>query len=378
MLSRVDGERLLTDLRHVGQSLHQVAIDERLGLVALLTWLREQMADDKVEVAADRTRRLDSDAAAVQLVTIHGSKGLEYPVVYLPTLWDRYSAEPGGAAVPLPAEDGAPTAASTSAAAGRSGRTSLRRARAEDDGESLRLLYVALTRARSQVVAWWAPAPKNTPCSRAAADAVRPPARTGADVPAKQELHPEDDVVRDPRHLTGQLGGPSWEESRQPDAARRRPARRRAAAERAVGSPGASTPTWRRTSYSSLSAAADRAEPAAPAPPWAASRRSRPRTTSPTCPSVVPADPAGGPRRVRGRGALADGGRSRSGRRSARWCTPCSSTPTRLADDLRAELLDAGSTSSWCCWPVALDPEAAGRRARGGVRQPARPAGRGT
>ncbi|MGH3330608.1 MAG: UvrD-helicase domain-containing protein, partial [Nocardioidaceae bacterium] len=70
VLSRVDGERLLTDIRHVGQSLHQVAVEERLGLVALLTWLRSQMADDKVEVASDRTRRLDSDAAAVQLVTI--------------------------------------------------------------------------------------------------------------------------------------------------------------------------------------------------------------------------------------------------------------------------------------------------------------------
>ena len=67
---RPDGERVLTDLRHVGQSLHQVAVEERLGLVALLTWLRGQMADDKLEVAADRTRRLDSDAAAVQLVTI--------------------------------------------------------------------------------------------------------------------------------------------------------------------------------------------------------------------------------------------------------------------------------------------------------------------
>ena len=94
VLSRVDGERLLTDLRHVGQSLHQVATEERLGLVATLTWLRAQMADDKVEVASDRTRRLDSDAAAVQLVTIHGSKGLEYPVVYLPTLWDRFPQKP--------------------------------------------------------------------------------------------------------------------------------------------------------------------------------------------------------------------------------------------------------------------------------------------
>jgi len=46
--------------------------------------------------------------------------------------------------------------------AGRGER--LARARAEDAGEELRLLYVGLTRARSQVVTWWAPS-TNTPAS---------------------------------------------------------------------------------------------------------------------------------------------------------------------------------------------------------------------
>jgi exodeoxyribonuclease V beta subunit len=162
VLARAGGERTLTDLRHIGESLLRVATEERLGLVGLLAWLREQVADEKLEVASERTRRLDSDAEAVQLVTIHGSKGLQYPVVYLPTLWNRFTGrEP---TVPLFHDDegrrcrdvGGPSTFH---------REAVRRHWREDAGESLRLLYVAMTRAQSQVVAWYAAADRNTPDS---------------------------------------------------------------------------------------------------------------------------------------------------------------------------------------------------------------------
>ena len=39
-------------------------------------------------MGVDRSRRLDSDAAAVQIATVHASKGLEFPLVYLPYAWD--------------------------------------------------------------------------------------------------------------------------------------------------------------------------------------------------------------------------------------------------------------------------------------------------
>ncbi len=162
VLARAGGERTLTDLRHIGESLLRVATEERLGLVGLLAWLREQVADEKLEVASERTRRLDSDAEAVQLVTIHGSKGLQYPVVYLPTLWNRFTGR--DPVVPLLHDDegrrcrdvGGPSAFH---------REAVRRHWREDAGESLRLLYVAMTRAQSQVVAWYAAADRNTPDS---------------------------------------------------------------------------------------------------------------------------------------------------------------------------------------------------------------------
>jgi exodeoxyribonuclease V beta subunit len=261
VLARVDGERLLTDLRHVGQSLHEHASAERLGLVAMLTWLRGQMADDKVEVASDRTRRLDSDAAAVQLVTIHGSKGLEYPVVYLPTLWDRFPQEPKVPLFHSPAEDGGHRCIDVGGG-GPQWSGNVARAVAEADGESLRLLYVAMTRARSQVVAWWAPAPKNTPCSplQRMLFGRRP---GGAEVKPQQSLHSEDDVARI-LDLVGQHGGAAWEESRLadlPDVAL--PGDDRTLAVRRFTRD--VDTAWRRTSYSSLSAAAAAQTPVPPA-----------------------------------------------------------------------------------------------------------------
>mgnify|MGYP002653863205 CR=1 FL=1 len=57
------------------------------GLAALTTWLRERMQSVRQE---ERTRRLESDADAVALATIHASKGLQYPVVLLPFVADRF------------------------------------------------------------------------------------------------------------------------------------------------------------------------------------------------------------------------------------------------------------------------------------------------
>ncbi len=162
LLAQAGGERRLTDLRHIGEALHSAATSGSLGLVALLAWLRGRVRESHRDTAAERNRRLDSDAAAVQIATVWASKGLEFPVVLVPFAWDRHLRDE---AIPL-FHDAIGRRVRDTGGRGSPGLpASQRRDRTEQLGEDLRLLYVALTRAQAQVIAWWAPSGRNTECS---------------------------------------------------------------------------------------------------------------------------------------------------------------------------------------------------------------------
>ena len=158
LLSLQDGERRLTDLRHVGQLLHAAAAAERLGATALTGWLRQRIAACEQETGdEERSRRLESDAEAVQVLTIHRSKGLEFPIVYFPYLWEptwlgREKEEP--VFFHDPANGDARTI--DVGLDGRAFGEHVEQYVTEARGEDLRLAYVALTRARHQAIVWWA------------------------------------------------------------------------------------------------------------------------------------------------------------------------------------------------------------------------------
>jgi exodeoxyribonuclease V beta subunit len=157
VLGAVEGERVMTDLRHVGELLHAAATTEQLGTTALVAWLRRRIAEAGQDTHdEDRSRRLESDAEAVQVLTVHRSKGLEFPVVYYPDLWEPgYIREGEPVAYHDPDADDVRTidVGLWGADFNRHRRQHL----IEQRGEDLRIAYVALTRAQHQAVVWWAP-----------------------------------------------------------------------------------------------------------------------------------------------------------------------------------------------------------------------------
>ncbi len=146
LLARPDGERRLTNLLHLAECLQAASAGEA-GADALLNWLREQRKRADRDEAAQL--RLESDENLVQVVTIHASKGLEYPVVFCPFLWTpaiRLDPTPWGVGY----HDEAGQAIldyrkDLDAEYGKDSIDALRRL--ESAADFIRLVYVALTRA---------------------------------------------------------------------------------------------------------------------------------------------------------------------------------------------------------------------------------------
>jgi exodeoxyribonuclease V beta subunit len=197
VLSFEDGARLLTDLGHIAQLLHTQTATGAQGASALRAWLSRRCGEAAAEGdLEERSRRLDSDAEAVQVLTIHRAKGLEFPVVYCPYLWDAGRLPREGEPVVYHEPGVGPGAGSARrldvTGRGRSNAYEAHRKLASEEqlGEDLRLLYVALTRARHQTVVWWIGTPDSpkSPLGRLLSRRPDDPAATAGRRPKQAEL----------------------------------------------------------------------------------------------------------------------------------------------------------------------------------------------
>lgn len=90
LLAEIGGERALTNYLHIGEFAQELERLESLSPERLTDRLLELIRDDSKDGAGEEHLvRLESDGRAVKITTMHGSKGLEYPIVFLPSLWQK-------------------------------------------------------------------------------------------------------------------------------------------------------------------------------------------------------------------------------------------------------------------------------------------------
>ena len=161
-LKRDQGERLISNLYQLREILHTEETANGLGLTGLIRFLNEKInSEDKDDDAY--LQRLETDAKAVQILTIHKSKGLEFPIVFCPYMWNQkysYSSSPLSKGENNKSGDfefhNDLNQPSFSIDPSGDERDDFRKFWSREVlGEQLRLLYVALTRAANRCYLYW-------------------------------------------------------------------------------------------------------------------------------------------------------------------------------------------------------------------------------
>lgn len=151
---RSDAERVLTNINHLAELLQRQADEVSLSMHKTAAWLHSEIDERTAgseESISEQQLRLESDDEALQIITMHSAKGLEFPVVFAPYLWQRAGFlekekhkischESGNLVTDIGSAD-----------------FESRRVQAieEELAEELRLLYVALTRAKYRCYLTW-------------------------------------------------------------------------------------------------------------------------------------------------------------------------------------------------------------------------------
>ena len=145
-----NGERRMTNLLHLAELIQSVAT-QHADVPALLNWLSSARLDS-TQAQEESLLRLESDEDRVRVVTVHASKGLQYPVVFLPFAWDSKVTDSGKGVFfhDVDSENQSSVDFGTEAV-----DVHQQRAEIEQLAESVRLLYVSLTRAQSRCYLVW-------------------------------------------------------------------------------------------------------------------------------------------------------------------------------------------------------------------------------
>jgi exodeoxyribonuclease V beta subunit len=159
VLGQASGERYITDLLHVAEIVDTMAKQQRLTPQGQLDWLLRARSGEHDSCIEDQQLRIEADSKAVLVTTVHRSKGLQFPFVVCPFLWDGGARRAGGTLeYGRQDKNGAASVRIVHLEPRLLGENAPERGYVEAERlrENARLLYVALTRAKHQVALVWA------------------------------------------------------------------------------------------------------------------------------------------------------------------------------------------------------------------------------
>eukprot|EP00119_Amphimedon_queenslandica_P020224 XP_019860643.1 PREDICTED: uncharacterized protein LOC109588976 [Amphimedon queenslandica] len=160
LLKSQEGPRRLTNLLHLADLLQEAQSRFRFTPSSLAKWLSDRL-EDKSAAVDEIQLRLPSDEDLVRIITVHGSKGLEFPIVFYPFAWDGTD---DSRRVSDKKNEGVACHLRKKSAGGEEYSQALyldpdedvlECDRIEEFSEEVRLLYVALTRAQYRCVVTW-------------------------------------------------------------------------------------------------------------------------------------------------------------------------------------------------------------------------------
>ncbi len=150
-------ERILTNLLQLADICSKAEAEGKLSPQALHSWFQRQMTDPGQD--DEKTLLLESDQNLVKISTIHSSKGLEFPIVFVLTPWAGLSSS-GGSSKRLfkiyNDRDSGRTVINIDQTDSDERREAAERNKFESLADEVRKFYVALTRAKYQCTLCWA------------------------------------------------------------------------------------------------------------------------------------------------------------------------------------------------------------------------------
>lgn len=153
LMSHSNGERRVTNLLQIEELIHDAVLQKSMGMQMTIHWFLAQLDEDTREVTDAQEMRLESDSDAVHIMTVFKSKGLEFPVVFAPTLWKNKKAF-SGMAIEYHEESNSDNVPKLILDLDKNNEGKAIAAR-EQEEEDVRLLYVASTRAIHRTYLVW-------------------------------------------------------------------------------------------------------------------------------------------------------------------------------------------------------------------------------